>query len=179
MPDIFMPFWFEPVDVVFYATRYAYLSTLDDWRCAAALEFTSQIKRLTSASGTQQEAFLDLHQYSDFLESLVESAARNMIVDGVDRIAGGWQRVPQLFDEALIRHPIFRDVVLQVHHLNAIIEPLDRRVGGLRGDRVLLAKDRRLAVDQERSAVAGLDDAGFADASPPKPPPLPPPPPPP
>src|SRR3981189_778234 len=119
-----------------------------------------------SASGAYQEPLLDLHQLPDFLERLLESTARTVIVDGVDHIARARKSFPQLLDEAKIRSPIPRNVVLQVHHLNAEIEPLDRRVGGLRRHGVLLAKDRRLAVDQERGAGAGIDDDGFADDDP-------------
>src|SRR6266852_6627206 len=89
-----------------------------------------------------------------------------MIVGGIDRVAGARNGLPQVVDEAEIRIAVPRNIVFQIHHLNAEIEPLDRGVGGLRGHGILLAKDRRLAVDQERGAGAGIDDDGFADDDP-------------
>src|SRR5450631_2262092 len=86
-----------------------------------------------------------------------------MAVDDVDHIAGAWNSLAQVLDETEIGSPVSRDVVLQVHHLDAEIEPLDRGVGGLRGHGILFAKDRRLAVDQKRGAGTGIDDDAFAD----------------
>src|SRR5665213_2119269 len=119
--------------------------------------------RASAASGIQQQLVFDLHQFPDFLEALVESSPGNMMVDGVDAVAGSRNGLAQLLEEARIRSPVSRNVVLQIHHLDAVIEPLDRGSGGLRGHGVLLAEDWRLAVDQEGSAGAGIDDDGFAD----------------
>src|SRR6202171_6366796 len=100
------------------------------------------------ASGRQQ-FFFALDQFPDFLERLVERATGNEIVYGVDRHAGGWIGIAQILEQAEIRGPVSRDIVLQIHGLNAEIEPLGRRIGGLGGDGVFLTKQARVAVDQE------------------------------
>src|SRR5262249_62170504 len=58
---------------------------------------------------------------------------------------------------------IARGIVLQIHHLDAEIEPSGGGIGGFRGDRVLLAGGRRFAVDQEAGTGSGIDDDAFAD----------------
>src|SRR5258707_15818021 len=89
-----------------------------------------------------------------------------MTVDGFDRKTIARIALAQVAQEALISHPVSRDLVLQIHGLNAEIEPPDRRIGGLGRDGVFFAKDWRIAVDQERGARAGIDENGLADHDP-------------
>src|SRR6476660_4984795 len=86
-----------------------------------------------------------------------------MVVDGVKREAVTWTGIAQSAQEALICGPVARNVVLQIHGLNAEIETLGRRIGRLGRDGVSLAEDWRVAVDQERGARAGIDENGFAN----------------
>ena len=86
-----------------------------------------------------------------------------MVVGGINRDAGTRIGLAQFAQEALIGGPVTRNVVLQIHGLKAEIETLGRRVGGLGRDGVSLAEYRRIAVDQERGARAGIDENGFAD----------------
>src|SRR5258708_27566130 len=61
-----------------------------------------------------------------------------------------------MLEQAEIRGPVSRDIVLQIHGLYAEIEPLGRRIGGFGTDGVLLAKQARVAVDQERGTEPEL-----------------------
>src|SRR5258708_35094745 len=83
-----------------------------------------------------------------------------MIVGGIDRDAGTRTGIAQPAQEALIGGPVTRNVVLQIHGLKAEMETLGRRVGGLSRDGVSLAQYRRVTVDQERGARAGIDEHG-------------------
>jgi len=84
-------------------------------------------------------------------------------IKGVDHIARAGKSFTQLLDEAEICLAVPRHVVLQIHGLDTEIEPLGGRVGGLSRHGVSLAEDRRLAIDQEGRAGAGIDDDAFAD----------------
>src|SRR5882724_11199593 len=107
--------------------------------------------------------FLALHQLPDVLERLVESPGRDMLVDAVDQVAGARGYVPQLLDATQIRLSVPRHVVLQIHGLDAKVEPLGGRIGGLRRHGVPLAENRALPVDQEARARTGINDDAFAD----------------
>ena len=89
-----------------------------------------------------------------------------MIVGSVDRDAGARIGIAQRAQESLIGSLIARNVVFQIHGLNAEIEPLGGRIGGLGVDGVPFAQDRRFAVDQKRDAGAGIDENGFPDHDP-------------
>ena len=122
-------------------------------------------RRGSRRSGCEQLVFA-LHQLPDFLERLVECAFGNMGVGGIDRDAGARIGLAQFAQEALVSGPVTRNVVLKIHGLKAEIETLGRRVGGLGRDGVPLAQYRRVAVDQERGARAGINENGFADHDP-------------
>src|ERR1700712_400201 len=75
-------------------------------------------------------------QFSDFFERLVERSAGNVSVDDVDRQAVAGLALAKASQQALIRGPVSRNIVLQVHDLNAEIETPGRRIGILRRDGV-------------------------------------------
>src|SRR4029079_11742198 len=86
-----------------------------------------------------------------------------MAVGGVNCEAITWTGIAQRAQEALIGGPVARNVVLQIHGLNAEIETLGRRIRGLGRDGISFAEDWRVAVYQERGARAGIDENGLAD----------------
>jgi hypothetical protein len=80
-----------------------------------------------------------LDQLAGVLERLVKAAARYELCDGVAAVR---HLLGRFVKHAETGGPISLRIVLQVHRLDAEIEPLRRRVDGLSGDRIFLAQDR-------------------------------------
>src|ERR1700684_212500 len=73
---------------------------------------------------------------------------------------GGAQYIAyQLEIDLVMRGRIAR----RVHELNGEIDALGRRVGEPRGENILLAQDRDLAVDHQARALIGIGDDALAD----------------
>ena len=86
-----------------------------------------------------------------------------MITCGFNLFAGTRYRFEHVLDETEIELLILRNVILEIHLLNAEIDSLDRRVRGFRRQDVLLAQDRRITIDQECRTVLGIGDDALAD----------------
>src|SRR6185503_6159353 len=86
-----------------------------------------------------------------------------MIIDTFDCRPSAWCGIHHVAHELEINVVMRLRILREIHELYREIDALRRRVGGLVGENVLLAQDRRLAVDQQARALIRIGDDAVPD----------------
>ena len=86
-----------------------------------------------------------------------------MVTRRLDLLSAARCSGEQILDEIKVERLIFRDVIFEIHHLDAKIDSLDRRIGCRGGQDVFLAQDRGIALDKKTSPLIRIGDQALAD----------------
>src|SRR5215213_28649 len=86
-----------------------------------------------------------------------------MITGDFDLLSEAWRRGDYVFHEFEVERLILRDIVFQIHHLDAKIDALDRGIGSFGRQDILFAQDWSVSRDQEARPDIGVGDKALAD----------------
>src|SRR6476661_4299523 len=89
-----------------------------------------------------------------------------MIIYTFDQRPHAWRRLQQLAHEGEVDFVVGARVIRRIHELDREIDALCWRIGALRGEDILLAQDRNMALDQEPRALVVIGDDALAEDDP-------------